>query len=186
PPFPLPMVCSHASQLRLSISFFFCVCASCAQTVSRCPAIVLLQTPRVGIFWRFEPAGVGQGYWGEVRLLTLKNTRQIATVKTYPKSTLIAARRCAASRLFSPHKRTHELPIHVRRDRLHINSCGRQDLPRVFHSIHARRFNRDLLKSRRGEFGAIFVLIQCARHAADPKQHALANLFIDLPTRKHV
>ena len=73
------------------------------------------------------------------------------------------------SRFHCPYKRAHEFAVHLRRDRVHINSCGRQKLPRILHAINSRRLNRDLLESRRRQPVAILTFIQRAsrRHAAD-------------------
>ena len=59
-----------------------------------------------------------------------------------------------------PHKGAHELAVHLRRDRVHIDAFPRKNLPRVFGAIDPCRLNVNLLESRGCELAAIFVLVR--------------------------
>src|SRR5512132_941159 len=65
-------------------------------------------------------------------------------------------------------------------ERAHVNTFGREKLARIFGTVDARRLDFDLLKASGGKLGAIVVFFECAGHAADPQEHALADLGRDL------
>ena len=75
------------------------------------------------------------------------------------------------------HECTHELAVHLRRECVHIQTLFREKFSRVFNAVDTGRFDFDLLETRRGQLAAIFVFVERARYAADPQQHALANLW---------
>src|SRR6185437_7087762 len=101
----------------------------------------------------------------------------------------VAASRTAAALgcgLHCPNKCAHDFAVHLRSNRIHVNSRCRQELSRVIHSINASWFNRDLAESRHPQFRAILVFIECTGDASDPEQHAFSNLIIDLTASDNI
>src|ERR1019366_5210934 len=103
----------------------------------------------------------------------------------HTRSLLVAAGRSATRfrscvcGLDGPNESTHELAVHLRRHRVHIDAFRREKLTRIFCAVDTRRLNVDLLKTCSGEFAAIFVISERPRHTPDPQKHALADFWRD-------
>src|SRR5579872_524091 len=81
---------------------------------------------------------------------------------------------------------TREFALDVRRNRVRINSRGRQELPRVFNAVNARRLDFNFRESRRAELRAKLRFLHRARNAADPQLHASPNIRGYSPAHYHV
>ena len=79
-----------------------------------------------------------------------------------------------------------ELAVDMRGERVHVDTFGREKLARIFGAVDARRLNFDLLEADGGELAAIVVFFECAGHAADPQEDALADLWRDFASGHHV
>src|SRR5581483_1099793 len=97
-----------------------------------------------------------------------------------------AARRSAARRLRRPNKGAHELPIHLRRDRIDIDALTRQELAGVLDIVDSGGLDFDIAESRGAKFVAVLGVAEGTRNTANPEFDVLADLGRHLATDNHV
>src|SRR5271157_5508486 len=79
-------------------------------------------------------------------------------------------------RLLRPDKRAHELAVHERSDRVHVNALVGEERSRVLDVIFPRGFDLDGLESGVRQLRGVLRVLQRARDAANPQQPAVAHL----------
>ena len=77
------------------------------------------------------------------------------------------ARSCV-DRLASADEGAHEFAIYLGADGIGIDTGSRKELPRLPHSVDARRLQIDLLKARLGELLTVLLFLQRPGHTTDP------------------
>src|SRR5579864_6644756 len=80
-----------------------------------------------------------------------------------------------ASRLDRADESAQKFPVHLRSERVYIDSLPCEKFSCIFGAIDARGLDLNLLKSCGRQLAAIFLFFQRACNATDPRQHTLAN-----------
>src|ERR1700676_1597255 len=87
-----------------------------------------------------------------------------------------AAARFLSLWLDSSHEGTHELSVHLRCNRIHVDVLAGKKLASVLNAINSGWLNLNRLEAPRCQFGSVFFLFQGTSPPANPEKHALANL----------
>src|SRR5579859_2353302 len=91
----------------------------------------------------------------------------------------VAASRAAAGfrvqRLHGADEGAHEFSVHLRRDRIRVNSLGGKNVARILGAVDAGRLDFDLLEAGRGQLVAILDIFESAGHAANPEENVFAD-----------
>jgi hypothetical protein len=74
------------------------------------------------------------------------------------------------------HEGAHELAVHLRRKRIHIDVLAGKKLASVLYAVYSGWLNLNVLEPGRRKFGAIFIFFESTRNAANPEKDTTANL----------
>src|SRR3972149_11301909 len=94
--------------------------------------------------------------------------------RSHPEYTC-APRGLRGRRLARAHEGAHELPVHLGRNGVGVEARPLEELAGVLQAIDARGLDLDGLETHLGELGAVLLVLERARHAADPQLHAPAD-----------
>src|ERR1700690_3130938 len=107
-------------------------------------------------------------------------------------SLLVAAGRSTTSLcsrvcwFYGPNEGAQEFAIYLRCNRVDIDASRGEKFTRIFCPINSRWLDVDLLKTRCGEFAAIFVISERPCHTPDPQKHALADFWRNCTSRHNI